>query len=91
MKEVKSIKEMNWNASFNINVSFNDKKKLFALGLWSGSNNDSFKERPTIEQIKKASKILSKYYGMLTCYYLWECKVTGYRIVFGNPKHKESV
>lgn len=85
MKQVTSIKEINYLTAFGINVPFKDKIKLFNLGMHSGSNNDSFKEEPTKEQIKKAAQILEKSYGRLTAYYLWPCKVCSWRIVFGNP------
>jgi hypothetical protein len=67
-----------------VNMDFKDRCELFELGFWNETVNNSTREKPTDEVIEHAVFILSKYYGRLTKYALWECSVCGYRIVFGN-------
>jgi len=78
--DIKSLKY-----SFEMNeLDPTDRKKLFDLGFWNDTVNNSIKTEPTEEVIEQAAGILSIYYGRITKYVVWPCQVCGFRIVFGN-------
>jgi hypothetical protein len=79
------IKHLHYADSAKVpECSIEDKRRLNDLGLWSFTNNNSFKDEPSIYTIFECAEILESYYGKITKYSLWACSVTGWRIVFGN-------
>jgi hypothetical protein len=66
-----------------VKLDFSDKKELYELGFYNSTVNNSLEKNPSIETINKGAEILSKYYGRITHYHLWECKYSGFRIVYG--------
>ena len=79
------IKDLKYQCALNNSeVEMEDKRVLSDLGLHSFTNNNSYKDEPSIYTIYESAQTLEKYYGRITKYSLWECSVTGWRIVFGN-------
>ena len=83
LKKLEDIKNLHYNTDY-IKMEFSDKRKLYELGFYNSTNNNSLKEEPTIDVLELAAEILSAYYGKITSFYSWNCNITGYRIVFGN-------
>jgi hypothetical protein len=82
IKKATNIQDLIFNKG-KVKLDFSDKKELYKLGFYNSTVNNSLEQNPSIEIINKGAEILSKYYGRITHYHLWECKYSGFRIVYG--------
>lgn len=62
-----------------------DSRRMWDLGAWDETNNNSFKEEPSAETIAECAFILEKYFGRITAVSIWYCEpIEAWRVCFGN-------